>query len=165
MRRLHTMTCVAFAAGLSVAAYADPATTDTPAPAPATAPMAAPASDNSAMVMDTPITTNGVETVCTGIGDSKDDPRWAAYPVRIEFSNGGAQYLSGAHVTLSGGHASLADFDCHGAWVLFKLSHGSYTVTATMEGSSAKPRSATFQPPAKGQKRIILRFPDFQANQ
>jgi hypothetical protein len=164
MRLLPTLACIAFAGALSGAAQADPATTDTAPAAPPPAEMTAPA--NAPMVMDAPITINGIETVCTGIGDSKDDPRWAAYPIRAEFSNGGAQYLSGAHVTLSSaGHAPLAEFDCHGAWVLFKLAHGSYTVTASIEGSSAKPRSATFQPPATGQKRVVLQFPDFQPNQ
>jgi hypothetical protein len=46
--------------------------------------------------MDNPTTMNGVEVVCTGIGSSQQDPRWPSYPVRVEFSNGGAQYLAGA---------------------------------------------------------------------
>ncbi len=37
--------------------------------------------------MDTPLPIDGGEMVCTGIGSGKDDPRWADYPVRIEFSN------------------------------------------------------------------------------
>jgi len=115
--------------------------------------------------MDTPITVNGVDTACTGIADSKDDPRWKTYPVRIEFSNGGAQYLAGAHVSLAKGSNVLAAFDCQATWVLFRLPPGNYTVTGTILGSSAKPRMAKFSPPRGGQKRIVLRFPDFQANQ
>jgi hypothetical protein len=115
--------------------------------------------------MDTPVTMGGIETVCTGIGSGKDDPRWAAYPVRVEFSNAAAQYLSGAHVSVAAKHKTLADFDCQGPWVLLKLPAGSYTVTATIDGSNAKPRSATFKPPAHGQKRIELQFPDFKPNQ
>ena len=117
------------------------------------------------MPMDNPVTLNGIETVCTGIADSKDDPRWKTYPVRIEFSNGGNQYLAGAHVELSQGSKQLASLDCSASWVLFKLAPGEYSVTATLTGSSAKPRTAKFSPPATGQKRIVLRFPDFQANQ
>jgi len=115
--------------------------------------------------MDNPVTLNGIETVCTGIADSKDDPRWKVYPVRIEFSNGGAQYLAGAHIALSQGGHELTSFDCPASWVLFKLEPGSYSVTASILGSQAAPRSATFSPPKAGQKRIVLRFPDFQANQ
>jgi hypothetical protein len=117
------------------------------------------------MPMDNPVTLNGIETVCTGIADSKDDPRWKTYPVRIEFSNGGAQYLAGAHVELSQGSKQLTSLDCSASWVLFKLSPGNYSVTATLLDSNAKPRMAKFSPPKSGQKRIVLRFPDFQANQ
>jgi len=117
------------------------------------------------MPMDNPVTLNGIETVCTGIADSKDDPRWKAYPVRIEFSNGGAQYLAGAHVALAEKGKELVSLDCNGSWVLFRLAPGSYEVTGALLDSNAKPRTAKFSPPARGQKRIVLRFPDFQANQ
>ena len=58
------------------------------------------------MAMDQPISIDGTETVCTGIGDeAQADPRWKAYPIRVEFSNNPPQYLSGAHVTLNDGRA------------------------------------------------------------
>jgi hypothetical protein len=117
------------------------------------------------MPMDNPVTINGIDTVCTGIADSKDDPRWKAYPVRVEFSNGGAQYLAGAHVTLDKDGKTLTSLDCPAAWVLFKLDPGNYSVTGSILGSSAKPRTVKFSPPAKGQRRVELQFPDFKANQ
>lgn len=113
--------------------------------------------------MDQPITVNGIETACTGIGDdAQTDPRWPTYPVRVEFSNGGAQYLSGAHVTLSQAGKTLASFDCSGAWVLFKnLKPGAnYKVAATITGQSgAGEKSATFTPPSRGQKRVVIQYP------
>lgn len=115
--------------------------------------------------MDNPVSADGVDTVCTGIGSSQDDPRWKDYPIRVEFSNGGAQYLAGAHVTLSGGGKNLAAFDCAGSWVLFKLAPGSYKVTAKlMNNQSGAAKSATFSPPKTGQKRVVIQFPK-QANQ
>jgi hypothetical protein len=113
------------------------------------------------MPMDQAIAMNGVQTVCTGIGDSaQTDPRWKAYPIRVEFSNGGAQYLSGAHVTLSSGGKVLTSFDCSGAWVLFGVKPGSYKVEATItDQPGAGTRSATFSPPASGQKRVVIQFP------
>ena len=123
-----------------------------------------PASGES-IPMDTPVTINGIDTVCTGIADSKDDPRWKTYPIRVEFSNGGAQYLSGAHVTLFEGPKTLAALDCAGSWVLFKLPPGSYRVEVSLlnnQGGGA--RSATFSPPAHGQKRVVLQF-KLQPNQ
>jgi hypothetical protein len=116
------------------------------------------------MAMDTPVSFGGVQAVCTGVGSAKDDPQWASYPVKIEFSNGGAQFLSGAHVTLTG--AGSADLNCAGPWVLVKGTNGSYHVTASINGSTAKPASASFSiGNGGGQKRVELRFPDFQANQ
>ena len=126
--------------------------------------MAAPAVAGP-MPMDSLVQVNGLDTVCTGIGETKDDPRWASYPVRIEFSNGGAQYLSGASVKVSHGGRSIAEFDCPGAWVLLKGSAGAYRVDASIDGSTAKPENARFMMGSRGQKRIILRFRDFQPNQ
>jgi hypothetical protein len=125
-----------------------------------TAPAMPPA---QSMAMDTPVSYNGVQAVCTGVGSAKDDSQWAAYPIRIEFSNGGAQFLSGAHVTLTG--AGSADLNCNGPWVLVKGNAGTYHVSATI--GSAKPETATFTVGSGGgaQKRVELRFPDYQPNQ
>jgi hypothetical protein len=115
--------------------------------------------------MDRPIQMNGLETVCTGIGETKDDPRWKTYPIRIEFSNGAAQYLSGATVKINQGGNTIATLDCPGAWVLLKGAPGVYRVDATIDGSQAKPVNAPFKMGSGAQKRIVLRFPDIQPNQ
>jgi hypothetical protein len=115
--------------------------------------------------MDRPVQLNGLDTVCTGIGESKDDPLWKSYPIRIEFSNGGAQYLAGATVSVSQGKNLIAEMDCPGAWVLLKGTPGSYRVTASIDGSQGKPVNAPFKMGRGAQKRIVLRFPDFQPNQ
>jgi hypothetical protein len=126
-----------------------------------------PAQAQSYVAMDSPITINGVDTVCTGIGDeAQHDPRWLAYPIRVEFSNGGAQYLSGAHVVLSAaGGRTLAALDCAGPWVLFKVSPGSYKIDATLlNNQGGGTRSATVSAPGHGQKRVVLQF-HLQPNQ
>jgi hypothetical protein len=117
------------------------------------------------LTLDNPSQMNGLDVVCTGVGSGKDDPRWTSYPVRIEFANGAAQNLSGAHVALTKHGASVADFECPGAWVLVNGDRGNYHVAATIVGSDARPVSASFVLGKGGQKRIILRFKDFQANQ
>lgn len=128
---------------------------------------ASPSLAQGSIPMDQPVTVGSVNAVCTGVGsDAQNDPRWHAYPVRIEFSNGGAQYLSGAHVELTDAKgAPLAALDCDGPWVLFKLGPGSYHVSATLTGQQGGgTSSATFSPPAKGQKRVVLGF-HLQPNQ
>ena len=120
-----------------------------------------PASAQETIAMDQPAHVGKVDTVCTGIGDdAQHDPRWLAYPVRIEFSNGAAQYVSGAHVELfSGAGEPLAAFDCAGPWVLFKLAPGKYHVNAKLTGQQGGgTASAMFSPPSHGQKRVVLRF-------
>jgi hypothetical protein len=117
------------------------------------------------MAMDTPVAFGGMQTVCTGVGSAKDNPQWSAYPIRIEFSNGGAQYLSGAHVTIDSGGTQVADVNCAGPWLLLKGAPGSYHVTASINGSDAKPATARFAMGSGAQKRVELRFPDFQPNQ
>jgi hypothetical protein len=126
-----------------------------------------PAQADSYVPMDNPISINGVQSVCTGIGDeAQHDPRWLTYPLRIEFSNGGAQYLSGAHVVLSAaGGKTLAALDCAGPWVLFKVGPGNYKVDATLlNNQGGGTRSAMISPPASGQKRVVLQF-KLQPNQ
>lgn len=118
--------------------------------------------------MDQPITVDGITTVCTGIGEeAQNDPRWKAYPVRVEFSNGGAQYIAGAHVELAKAGRMLVSVDCSGSWVLFQLPGGTYTVTASLlyHRGDGKPRSAAFSPPKDGQKRVVLEFSGVGANQ
>jgi len=110
--------------------------------------------------MDTPTTIGGVETVCTGIGvTQRQNPQWAAYPVRVEFANTGAQHVLGAHVDLmTGAGHPLASLDCHGPLVLFRLDPGSYKVTATLFSQPGGTASATFTAPRSGQKRVALTF-------
>lgn len=121
---------------------------------------------DSPIAMDRPVTISGIETVCTGIADSKDDPRWKAYPIRVEFSNKAAQYIAGAHVALAKADGTeLVQFDCPASWVLFKLAPGQYKVTAVIGPEAGGTASASFSPPAKGQKRVVLRFSGPSANQ
>jgi len=117
--------------------------------------------------MDTPTAVDGIQTVCTGVGSSQDDPRWQTYPVRVEFSNGAAQYLAGAHVTLSGSGRSLTSFDCSGSWVLFQLPAGRYSVSAVLSGESIEEsRSTMFSTTGSGpQQRVELQFTHMAANQ
>ncbi|HEX3429832.1 MAG TPA: hypothetical protein VHT03_03015 [Rhizomicrobium sp.] len=113
-----------------------------------------------AMPMDTPTTIGGVETVCTGIGEQAQNPQWLAYPVRLDFSNGGAQYLSGAHVELaSASGRPILSLDCNGPIVLFRLEPGTYKVSASlMSQPGGGTASATFAAPRSGQKRVVLDF-------
>ena len=87
-------------------------------------------------VQDTPTNINGVEVVCTGVGSSKDDPRWAAYPVKIVLATTGGANLANAHVSLSKNGKEVAGLACDAPWILFKPLAGTYTATATLIGGA-----------------------------
>jgi hypothetical protein len=121
---------------------------------------AAMAADDEASIRlpyDTPTMIEGVETVCTGIGqDARSDPRWNAYALKVVLAGEGGQYLGEARVNVAAEGESMMDVSCGGPWVLFKLAPGRYAVTATINGNTA--RSTAFVS-ATGQGRIVLRFP------
>jgi hypothetical protein len=106
---------------------------------------------------DTPVVVEGVETVCTGIGqDSRSDPRWNAYPLKVVLAGEGGQYLGEARLNVAVEGESMMDVRCRGPWVLFKLDPGRYVVTATINGNTVKSTAYV----AEGrQGRVILRFP------
>ena len=110
-------------------------------------------------VQDTPTNINGVEAVCTGVGSSKDDPRWAAYPVKIVLATTVGANLANAHVSLSKNGKEVAGLACDAPWILFKPLAGTYTATATLIGGSGTSSSQNFTTSGEGaQKEITLTF-------
>jgi hypothetical protein len=106
---------------------------------------------------DTPTMVDGIDAVCTGIGqDSRADPRWNAYPLKVVLAGEGGQYLGEAQVNVAAEGETMMDVRCGGPWVLFKLAPGRYAVTATINGNTSK---STAYVSATKQGRIILRFP------
>jgi hypothetical protein len=100
------------------------------------------------------VSDNGVETACTGVGSAKDDPQFQNWPAQIEFSNTGAQYLSGVHIVLARNGQVVRDTVCNAPWFLVRGT-GSYKVTGSFEGM--KDKSATFSGEG-AHKRLVLQF-------
>ena len=117
------------------------------------------AAESTSLPSDEPVTINGIELACTGIGDeAQSDPRWKAFPVRLEFAGGNAQYLADVDVSVTDSlGAQLFQVRCDSAWLLAKLSPGKYKVTGTFRDLT---KSANFMAPKSGQVRIIVRFPE-----
>lgn len=111
-------------------------------------------------VQDTPVTINGVEAVCTGVGSAKDNPAWKAYPVKVVVATSGGADLANAHISLSQGGKEVAGLDCDAPWVLFKAPAGRYTATATLIGGSGASHSTNFSTSGSGaQKEVTITFP------
>jgi hypothetical protein len=147
--RLTTALCAAFAAAAVAPAVAQP-------PA---APGAGIPSQN--LPLDRGIEIAGVQVACTGMGQTRDDPRWAAYPVRVEFAGAHADYVADEHVLLTTARGKpLFRAYCAAPWVLLKPPPGAYAIQGWLPNSAATPRSGSFTVPDKGQKRLTLTFPD-----
>ncbi len=113
------------------------------------------------MAVDKDLVIDGVQLACTGIGDTRADPKWTAYPIRVEFSDAKNEYMTDAVVALvdaKGAEVLMAR--CDSPWLLLKPPPGTYAVYAQLMDSAAKMRSAKFSVPAHGQKRVVLQFPD-----
>jgi hypothetical protein len=61
-----------------------------------------------ALPVDAATTINGVELACTGVGQTREEARWRAYPIRVEFSNARNEYLVGGAITLRRGGPGTA---------------------------------------------------------
>jgi hypothetical protein len=108
---------------------------------------------------DEPAVVNGFDLVCTGVGeDARNDPRWRTYPVRIEFANADAQYLSDAVLAVATpGGEQLFEVTCDSPWILARLEPGKYVLAATYEGIV---KTEKFTAPKSGQARFVVRFPE-----
>lgn len=113
------------------------------------------------MAVDRDVAIGDVHAACTGIGDTRADPKWAAYPIRVEFSNAKNEYMVDALVALvdAKGEAVLV-VRCDSPWLLLQPPPGTYAVYAQLMDSAVRMRSARFTVPAHGQKRVVLQFPD-----
>lgn len=111
--------------------------------------------------LDQVVTVGGVEVACTGIGQTKSDPRWLEYPVRVEFSNAGAEYLVGAVVEVADTRGrTLLTVSCEGPWVLLRLKTGqSYRISAVLTESPAAGMRSSAVTVRPGQQRVVLQFP------
>jgi hypothetical protein len=120
---------------------------------------AALAEDVRKLPPDEPVVVNGLDLVCTGVGeDARNDPRWRDYSVRIEFANADAQYLSDAVLAVATADGEqLFEVTCDSPWILANLEPGKYVLAATYEGIV---KTEKFSAPKTGQGRFVVRFPE-----
>ena len=115
----------------------------------------------AALPVDAETEVNGVPVACTGVGQTRLDPKWQAYPVRVEVSNLLNEYLVGSEITIRDrAGREVLSASCDAPWILVTLPPGAYRIEGRIAGSPAKPRTAQFSPPAAGQMRLVLQFPD-----
>jgi hypothetical protein len=112
--------------------------------------------------LDQETNVGGVGVGCTGIGQTKNDPKWQAYSVRLEFAAANGEYLAGESVSLSDSAGQpVLTVSCEGPWLLLQLPPGKrYQVAATVIERSAAPKTVTVSAPHHGQATFVLTFPN-----
>lgn len=105
-----------------------------------------------------PKAVDGVETACSGVTiENRDDPKWNAYSLRMEFAGKGGQYLGDETVNVKGEGIDVS-VTCQGPWVLMKLPAGSYHVSANVADAGHKEMNVRV--PASGQQIAMFSFPN-----
>jgi len=110
------------------------------------------------LIEDTPKAIDGIETVCDGITiANRNDPKWRAYSLRMEFAGKGGQYLGGETVSVKGEELDVS-VTCQGPWVLMKLPAGSYHISADVPDAGHKEMNVRVS--ANGPHVAMFSFPN-----
>ena len=110
------------------------------------------------LIEDTPKAIDGIETVCDGITiANRNDPKWRAYSLRMEFAGKGGQYLGGETVSVKGEELDVS-VTCQGPWVLMKLPAGSYHISADVPDAGHQEMNVRVS--ANGQHVAMFSFPN-----
>jgi hypothetical protein len=113
------------------------------------------------VALDHEATIAGIGVACTGIGQTKNDPKWQAYPVLVEYAGPGGELLANATLTLSDAKgAPVLSAWCEGPWILLKLPLGkAYKIDGQVGRTATATVSARIVAPSHGQARFVLNFP------
>jgi hypothetical protein len=116
--------------------------------------------DATILPLERPIEIGGVRLACTAIAETRTEPQWQGYSVRIGISNTRPEDLAGEEVTVRDVRGRiLFTVGCDDPWVLADLAPGTYLVEARLHGApDAEPRTANVRAPARGQVRVVLQF-------
>jgi hypothetical protein len=111
--------------------------------------------------LDTETTVSGVPVACTGVGESKLNPHWDSYPVRVEFSGADNGLLADDALTIfDAAGAEVVSVACSGPWILLKLPPGSYRIEGRLPKTETRPQSGYFRVTPDGPAHLSLHFPD-----
>jgi hypothetical protein len=105
---------------------------------------------------DTVQTWQGHPYACTGIAESKYDPRWDAFPLKFVVATVEGDYLGDFTVTITDGSgATVMDAHCLAPWLLVDLPAGNYTARVVARGTFEKTLDVAV---GSGQKELTVHF-------
>jgi len=118
----------------------------------------APALAAEPLIPDQPMMIDGIETVCTGTSlANRNEPKWRAYNLRVEFVGKGGQYLGNEQIRVTGNEFDLS-VQCKGPWMAMKLPSGTYHVAADVEAAGHMEMNVRVS--TGGQRVVMMRFPN-----
>lgn len=121
-------------------------------------PVAAQADDMSAAPPNDTVQTSasGLQYVCTGIAESKFDPQWEAFPLKLVVATVEGDYFGDFTASIADGSGTTVfDAHCLAPWMLVNLPAGSYTATLTTRGTFEKTVDVEI---GSGQNEITVHF-------
>lgn len=122
--------------------------------------VSAPLVPQTASAADEVMQQNGISYACTGIGESKDDPRWAGFALKLAYAvqpDGALLSDVTARIRDASGRLVL-DVHCPDSpWLMAQLPPGRYSVTAVALGKFT--RQARFTVGGGRQRYVVIRFP------
>lgn len=122
--------------------------------------LSAPLAPQSALAADEVMEQNGISYACTGIGESKDDPRWSGFALKLAYAvqpDGALLSDVTARIRDAAGRVVL-DVHCPDSpWLMAQLPPGRYSVTAVALGKYTE--QARFAVHGGRQSYVVIRFP------
>ncbi|MEX0758187.1 MAG: hypothetical protein WD100_01285 [Tistlia sp.] len=111
---------------------------------------------------DEVMTRDGIRYACTGVAlDSREDPRWRAFPAKLVFTVKGGGYLPDVLTRIEDRQGkAVFTAKCDGPWLLVDLPADRYRVVATAEDPQGRvhQRTADISVGAGRQSETIIRF-------
>ena len=132
----------------------------------ATAAGALPAyADPTEVKLNEETTIGGIGVACTGVGQSRNQPQWLTYPLKLVFADPNGLLLADVTVSLTDAKgAQVLQMHCGGPWVLLKLPPGkTFMAEGRLAQTGTAPRTSTVRAPAHGQATVVFTFPDAKA--
>jgi len=102
----------------------------------------------------------GVHYVCAGVSqESRDDPRWNSYPVKLVFAAADGGFLGDVKVKIGAADGTtVLQAHCHSPWLLVDLEPGSYKVEAMARQDYQQ--SFPLRVAGERQQEYATRFPE-----
>ncbi|MEX0810540.1 MAG: hypothetical protein WD044_17595 [Dongiaceae bacterium] len=128
------------------------------AAAPALVPQLATADEIAAAPSDTILADGGTRYACAGTAESKFDPRWDEFPLKIVTAASNGTLLGYVDIAIADASgAPVLDVYCEAPWLVTDVAPGNYTVRVVARNGQYE-ETASFDVAATGQTEVLVSF-------